>query len=668
MPDGLTLTADRTEAIPEGLSVITLGQDAITARVAPQNTDPDKRTVDLVWTTGARVSRRDMFGEAFEEQLIVSADAIRMDRLNGGAPLLADHRMYSLTGQIGVVEQAWIDEERGEGYARVRFSPRADVDPLWEDVQAGIIRNVSVGYYIHRVEIEERSGGVPIFRVVDWEPMEISLVPVGADAAAGVRSNDTQVACQVKRLRAAHNEEQDMPIDNLDEAPATAATALTPEALPSGGGQENTRQAVQAALAEERQRCADIRSAVRTAGLGNDVADRLVDEGVTADAARAQIFEEMAASQDQTNTASARMSVRGGASGDDPEVRRGRIAQALASRYSPSIQVDEAAREFVGMRVVDIARDILQARGVSYTGMQTPEVIGRAMHSTSDFPQLLADVANKLLMPRYMEQTPTYAALSWRQDFPDFKPQSYVTVGDFPNLDKKVETGEFQYGTIGEKGEKVVLATYGRIVSLSREALINDDLGGFANLIGLAGARVAHFENDHWYNVMRSASGAGPTLDDGIALFAAGHNNLADSAGAIDVDSISDGRAAMRKQRSIDDVKLNIAPRYLLVGPDNETEAEKLTTSIQPQQVGQVNPFSGRLQTVADANIDDASWYLWAEPSMAPVMTHGYLQGQAGPRIATREFWSSEGVEIKVALDFAAGAIDFRGAYRNPGE
>ena len=83
---------------------------------------------------------------------------------------------------------AWI-ARAGEalvGRASVRFSDRADVEPIWRDVASGIIRNVSVGYAVRSYEITQTDGQPPVWRAVDWQPL--SAVPIGAEAAAGFRT------------------------------------------------------------------------------------------------------------------------------------------------------------------------------------------------------------------------------------------------------------------------------------------------------------------------------------------------------------------------------------------------------------------------------------------------------------------------------------------------
>jgi hypothetical protein len=87
----------------------------------------------------------------------------------------------------------------GKSIATIRCSERADVEPIWCDVVAGIIRNVSVGYRVHRYEVEKRDGRPELWRAVDWEPLEISAVPVAADAGAHIRRDAALAPCVVVR-------------------------------------------------------------------------------------------------------------------------------------------------------------------------------------------------------------------------------------------------------------------------------------------------------------------------------------------------------------------------------------------------------------------------------------------------------------------------------------
>ncbi|MGE0155181.1 MAG: HK97 family phage prohead protease [Reyranellaceae bacterium] len=157
------------------------------APVVATTAKDETRTIDVIFSTGAKVARRDFWsGKRYDEELEISERAVDLSRLNGGAPLLNTHGTWTLEDQIGVVERAWIDGDKG--MATVRFSPRDSVEPIWRDVKAGIVRNISIGYTTQRYEITEQEGKPPLYRAVEWQPYEISLVPVPADAGAGTRS------------------------------------------------------------------------------------------------------------------------------------------------------------------------------------------------------------------------------------------------------------------------------------------------------------------------------------------------------------------------------------------------------------------------------------------------------------------------------------------------
>lgn len=171
------------------------------ATLLPGSIDEKRRTVDLVWSTGAAVTRFDFWtGRAWIEELSMEPTHVRMDRLkSGNTPLIDSHNTWGLRGVIGIIETASI--EGAEGKARVRFSERADVEPIWKDVQDGIIRNVSVGYIVHRFkDVSGDEAKVKRLRAVDWEPTEVSLVPVPADAGAGIRAGEQMFVCEIEEL------------------------------------------------------------------------------------------------------------------------------------------------------------------------------------------------------------------------------------------------------------------------------------------------------------------------------------------------------------------------------------------------------------------------------------------------------------------------------------
>lgn len=168
----------------------TIAVPPLDLRAAVGDVHEDTRTVDLIFSTGADVVRFDWdTGRRYIERLSMDPKAIRLDRLNAGAPLLNAHSAYSLADQIGIVEPNSATLSGKDARATVRFSKRADVEPFYQDVRDKIIRNVSVGYRVHRFEETQNKTEMPVRLATDWEPYEISMVPMGADAGARTRSS-----------------------------------------------------------------------------------------------------------------------------------------------------------------------------------------------------------------------------------------------------------------------------------------------------------------------------------------------------------------------------------------------------------------------------------------------------------------------------------------------
>lgn len=168
------------------------------AFIAPESINANDRTIEIVWTTGARATQFNWDLGSFTEELEVSNKAVNMERLNAGsAPFLAMHNAFELEAVLGVVEKAWIDEEKSEGRAIIRFGKDDEkIDKVWNLVAQGIIRNISVGYTVEEYEVYEEIGE-KIFRAVKWTPLELSAVTVPADAKATVRAETRTSDCVI---------------------------------------------------------------------------------------------------------------------------------------------------------------------------------------------------------------------------------------------------------------------------------------------------------------------------------------------------------------------------------------------------------------------------------------------------------------------------------------
>ena len=317
-----------------------------------------------------------------------------------------------------------------------------------------------------------------------------------------------------------------------------------------------------------------------------------------------------------------------------------------------------------------MARSFLEAEGVRVKGLGRDEIATRALHSTSDFPQILAGVTNRTLREAYEAAPRTYQAISRRATVADFKSVQRLQLGEAPQLEKVNESGEFKRGTIGEAKETYRVETYGKVVGITRQVLINDDLDAFTRVPSLFGTAAATLESD----VVWSIFTANPNMADGKTLFHAGHSNLAGTGTALDVANLAKARTAMSRQTGLDGkTVLNIRPSFLVVPTSLELAAEQLLAqNLVPAKSTDVVPANIRsLVVVSEPRLDPASgavpWYLVASPAAIDTIEYAFLEGQEGVFIETRMGFDVDGVEIKARLDFGAKAIDWRGLYKNPG-
>lgn len=629
---------------------VSLPKFDIRAQFSPSTVDKEKRTAELVWSTGARVLRSSFWDGPYFEELSMEQGAIRMERLNNGAPLLNSHNARDLNSQIGVVERAWI--ENGQGKALVRFAKDdEEADKIWRKVQDGIVRNVSVGYVTHRFEqVEGGDETTPVFRAVDWEPMELSLVPIPADAGAGVRASETEKFECVFETRNFNGEDKKMTLEEMkakQEADKRAAD-------------EAQKLAVEAA----QKRATEILASVRKAGLEMSFAEELIGNAeLTLDAARSKIIDKLA---EKTPAIDARNPAVTIVTDEIDTMKRG-IEGALLHRFdSKKHKLEGNARDYTGMSLRELAKEVLEKRGVKTRGLSVSEIATRAFHSTSDFPEILANVANKSLRDGYEEAPATYAPIVREVEVADFKQISRTQLGDYPQLEKVGESGEFKRGSISEAAEKYSVETYGKVVAVTRQVIVNDDMAAFTRLPMMAGIAARNLISDKVWAIINN----NPLMGDGIALFQlAAHKNLQTGAAAIK-DGLSVMRSAMKKQTGLDGQLLNIMPRILIVPTERETEAETLVSSLViPNTVGDANPlsFARTLQVIAEPRLAAAPYYLAAGIGQIDIIELAYLQGQRGVFLETRMGFDVDGMELKARLDFGVKAIDFRGLQKNPG-
>lgn len=347
-----------------------------------------------------------------------------------------------------------------------------------------------------------------------------------------------------------------------------------------------------------------------------------------------------------------------------------RAAAVSGIMIRAGLVANDTSNEFRGYSLMELARATLARKNVSTKGMDKMSVVAAAFtHGTSDFDNLLADVANKSMLKGYDEAEETFQRWTSVGNLPDFKAAKRVDLNTFPALLEVAPGAEYKYASIGDRGEMIQLATYGRLFSINRQAIINDDLDAFTrvpNKMGRAAIRTVG-------NLVYAVLTANAAMADGVALFHANHANLL-TAAALSTTSVDAMDAAMAKQVDATGNTLNIGLNYVIVPRALKGLAMQIANSefeIGTATKNNTTPnwMRGVFEVIADARLDGTSasnWYGVANPNLHDTIEVAYLDGNSAPTLEQQGGWTVDGVEFKVRIDAGVKPLDFRGIAKNP--
>ena len=387
----------------------------------------------------------------------------------------------------------------------------------------------------------------------------------------------------------------------------------------------------------------------------------IMDSNCTVDKARERLLENLGKGVEPT---------AGGAiiiGDENNQAKVKAMGQVLALRAGFERDADVGRNAYRGSTLLDMARQCLDMRGISIVGMDKMAIVAAAFtHSSGDFGSILSDTANKAMLKGYGEAPETFPQFTSVGNLPDFKAASRVGLNEAPSLRKVGPNSEFKYVTIGDRGETVQLATYGELFSISRQAIINDDLNAFSKIPQSLGRAARRTVGDLVFDLIIN----GQVMSDGKQLFAAAHNNVL-TPGGLTATSHGAARVAMGKQKDASgNATLNIRPAFTLVPLALEDTAKVLMASqYDPAETQRVpNPVAGTTTVIADARLDAdsaATWYLLANPNAYDVIEVLYLDGNPNPTLEQQMGWNVDGTEFKCRLDAGAKALDWRTINKN---
>lgn len=661
------------------------------AELVPATFNEADNTIDVVWTTGAMGRRYDWYNDTqYDEELVVTPEAVDMSRFDAGVVQVIDnHDIHGgVRAILGIATRGSI--QNGEGRATLRLSTRPELAGIVSDIKAGIIRSISFTYRVAKYEITraiDRTDGVnvPLYRAVLWEPYEISFVTVPFDAGASSRSAPTnghpcEFITRAPAQTAPSNQEDNMTTATQpgaqNPAPTDAARSAAAPAPAPAPAAPTVDDAATRAANEAATRAADITELCARHGVSN-LAAGLIRSGNSLDQARSAVLDEMARNDAARG---GHQNVRIQVVGSEYEVRMAGIEEAIMHRIHAGAKLTDNGRQYRGLSLIELGRDFLESQGVSTRGMDRMRLATEILHfrsgahGTSDFATLFANVANKRMRDAYQENAGTYTQWARRApNAPDFKNINIVQMSGAPELLQTNEHGEFKYGTLKDAGTSYALVTYGRMVSLTRQAIINDDLRAFERLVTAFGASSSRLEN----RLVYSQLAGNPMMGDGKELFHADHKNLATGAGSgLALATLKAGRTAMRLQKGLAGEELNLAPNFLIVPATLEQDAYQLTSAnYVPAKQTDVNEFRAGGRTAVEPIVEpildgmsETAWFLASSNSQVDTVEYCYLEGAEGPVIESQTGFEVDGVTWKCRLDFAAKAVDHRGLYQGAGK
>ena len=477
----------------------------------------DSRSVEMIWATGAPVKRYSWDEGYYMEELSMDPAHIRMGRFKAGMSVLNSHDAYSMDNRLGTVIPGSERIEGGKGYAKVKLSRKQRAEELFQDLKDGHAFPVSVGYRIHAYEKKEGDGDhLPVLRAIDWEPLEISAVPVPADAGASSRKaeesevidvvirHDASTAASSAKIEdkpmnkreaakkftgekldglamgfgitRAEKEDDDAlrarlleAIDKQEAEAEEVARAAMPDPKPTAkpaakpgkkrqeqeeDEDEETREVDTEAVrkeatAAENKRITDIQSIGTRANLDKKLIDKHIKDGTSVPDFRNVVFDQMLDSQERGHQTHPYGEVR--ITQDEVDTRRDAVINALMHRIDPGkVKLEDSAREWRGLTLLETGRELLRARGEKVMGKTRMELAGEmfsraGLHTTSDFPIILEGVTNRTLRAAYDVYPQTFKAFTKRVTAVDFRDMHRIQVGEVGDLKKVNEHGEYEF-------------------------------------------------------------------------------------------------------------------------------------------------------------------------------------------------------------------------------
>lgn len=611
--------------------------DLLSRSFAPTSLNEETRMLEVVFATENPVQRLDRSGAPYQEVLVIDSQSVDLSRLNSGAPLLRDHDSSTVQSVLGVVESARIEDKKVIG--TVRFA--SDAEEYFQKVKDGILRNFSIGYRILDTE-EDSTQETRTVKATRWSIHEVSLVSIPADMHAQARNFPTQ--------------ENDKEIELL-----TTQIEIPPEINIEKIKQEN------------RSYVKDVYHAVEKAGLTREIADQYIEQDLPLQYVYRKIIDIKAEEEKITPVTRAEITV------ESHDYTRSAIEEAILHRVDPSSPLTDNGSRYAGKSLLRLAEEFLHSRNLDTRG-SAHSIATRAM-STSDFPMILANTANKRLAKEYQTIGQSFEPFVSRITVPDFKEQSVLQIGEVEGFDKvhdRVFEGAYnpRYKYAKEAQEKFRIQTYMMKLSFTREAIINDDLSAFDRVPKGIAKAVNDLETQLVYDQILE----NPDMGDQIPLFDQRHGNILRTGQEYDWHSGMGEKEAVKafdrtmeelfilfqEQKDLAGRRIRLRPQHLIISHHLEAKARKfLEGSFSPAKLEDVSLYNGVLQIIVEpylADYDRYAFFVSTSKEQTEGLVLATLSGMPRPTLDVEgmDHIHGMGYQATVLYDIGCKVLDYK--------
>ena len=648
-------------------TVATIIDGVLEKRVfAPLSYDAENDTVNCTLSTGAMGRKfKPQIGE-FDEVLSLAEGACDYSRINAGGVFLDDHYQDTdhVLGQVVPNSVIHVPNERID--CRISLIPKGvvqseNVNDKTNLIRTGFLKDVSCGYRWDDAEIipanKRKDGGkVPLVNVRKWSIYEVSIVSIGFDAQAQIRSLSTE-----SESNSNVQEVQSMENDKLNlETPKENQGEMEARAL----------EASKMAVENERKRTLEIRKLGHDFALETSKVDDLIERGASIQEAKDMVLQMLSAKSAETRINPSHSGFESGPT--EVEKRSQAIGQILVEKLTSGKAPSDPQNELRGYSVLELGQEMARLEGRKIGMGQKNDLVSFMLEkrgvglTSTDFTYALSDALNKSIKVLTPSAPKTFEVWARRNDYRNFQSRKHVSVSMLGGFQKQGQPGSMNNAGASESAETSALASYRMDLPVSRQVLVDDDMGVIAALISSIPVEWDIAQLEAVYGLLQS----NPDMADSEKLFSALHGNHSGAAAAPSLTTLSAIYAAMGSQTNADGKKLNLEPSIILVSKSNVANWNAIAQLLEGQfkataSTSATPNYMLGLQIVADSRLGSAEWYAFSNPNMSAVMEFGYLNGQSSPVVALNPVSPSDGISYNCYCDFGCGITDYRGGYKN---